>query len=798
MRCAPLSPSPRWLVCFLLLLTAAELPPGPAQAQTVTEVYCADFNFSPQGWTALDVDATRRPTEIFWHLDGGDWFLATTDPCFVDPGPGYGNSWAQLLEKTYTLPSAPVSLDLYHQYNAEPGFDFCYVEVLPQGASDFVVLQSFGGVSPGVVNSVVDLSAYAGTSVTIRFRFTSDNAYSDEDGLYPTNGAWRIDRLTVSGHAEEDFGTDQGWVPSSAPLSPTLATLRRAQAPCDVPQYLVDRGITSLNCEHPSPCGSQPRGTAWVAFDPATQALPEVPEDYDRRFIPGIESPLIPIPPPVGTPEYRLEVDVFGDQTFNDTRVIWQHNLAFPSVADPCPPSWSRENSWNSLMAVGWYRFERIFLPPPGATDMKIRLNIGDWDNLTGTGPGTERGKGPFFDNVRIIHVTAPPGPPILECASDVALGGEPGCTFPAPQITLPGIAIRRVLDDTTPQHQLVVHQTPAAGTPMSSGESITVSITDQDGLESESCEVRYWNGVPSVASIEQVTPTEIWPANHALVPVSITFRVQHECPSEPVDAVRVLVSSSEPDDGPMDGNTQGDVHGEDGFTGPVEIPAEDIHQNPDGSFTATFDLRAERSTSGEGRVYTISVQGADPGATNAVAMIEVPLQPQPGGNIMLADLGNAARPSVGEDGSTPGNEALVHAVGVTGPSATVTEGKMILEFTVEAGRIPQTPVPDGPRLTEPAAAVSGHMLESIYPNPTGPSATLRFTLAGADDVAIMVVDVRGRLVRHLAQGRLSAGSHQVVWDGFDDQGAPAAPGAYFIKLRTSRAEESRKLILVR
>jgi hypothetical protein len=273
-------------------MALVQLPVAAARAQELIEtvVYCEDFEKGPAGWMPSGV----TPEENFWHLDEGTWSCATEVTCPVCDGPGYGNFWNAALSKTYALPAGSAGLDLHHAYDTEPGYDFCLVEVLPQGGSEFVVLDYFDGNSGGLASSSVDLTPYAGTTVEVRLRFQSDFSWSDEDGLYCTDGAWRIARVQVTNHPEEVFTSDgQGWTP--VPTPPDLASFRLESNPlCNPPaQYLIDHhGITTLNCDHPSPCTPPAKGNAaWVAYDPATGLIPDVPAGYDRDFIPGIESP---------------------------------------------------------------------------------------------------------------------------------------------------------------------------------------------------------------------------------------------------------------------------------------------------------------------------------------------------------------------------------------------------------------------------------------------------------------------------------------------------------------------------
>jgi hypothetical protein len=52
--------------------------------------------------------------------------------------------------------------------------------------------------------------------------------------------------------------------------------------------------------------------------------------------------------------------------------------------------------------------------------------------------------------------------------------------------------------------------------------------------------------------------------------------------------------------------------------------------------------------------------------------------------------------------------------------------------------------------------------------------------------------------VRALYRGILPAGIHALAWDGRDERGVPAAPGMYFMILRSADREETVKLTLVR
>jgi flagellar hook assembly protein FlgD len=64
--------------------------------------------------------------------------------------------------------------------------------------------------------------------------------------------------------------------------------------------------------------------------------------------------------------------------------------------------------------------------------------------------------------------------------------------------------------------------------------------------------------------------------------------------------------------------------------------------------------------------------------------------------------------------------------------------------------------------------------------------------------VRLDVFDLRGRLVRTLVDGALTAGRHEVLWDGRSDAGQEQPSGVYLSRLRSESREAMGRMTLVR
>ena len=84
------------------------------------------------------------------------------------------------------------------------------------------------------------------------------------------------------------------------------------------------------------------------------------------------------------------------------------------------------------------------------------------------------------------------------------------------------------------------------------------------------------------------------------------------------------------------------------------------------------------------------------------------------------------------------------------------------------------------------------------YPNPFNPSTTISFATVAAQPVHITVYNLKGQLVRNLANETMSVGTHEVVWNGKDDNGSEMSSGIYFVRLQHSGQTRTIKVLMTK
>lgn len=219
-------------------------------------------------------------------------------------------------------------------------------------------------------------------------------------------------------------------------------------------------------------------------------------------------------------------------------------------------------------------------------------IDIPEGEPLVCTTPPTGEGIGVAIVNV--VEAAVEAATPVAQC-KDVTVPTDPGvCTAASVSVD----------DGSFDPDGGPVTLTQIPPGPYSLGDTlVTLKVTDETGL-SGFCEAIVTVEDKEAPIIENVTssPDALWPPNHKMVQVYVTVLASDNCDTEP-DCSIVSVSSNEHVNGLDDGNTSPDW----------EVIGD-----------LTVNIRAERSGTEDGRIYTITVECIDDSENNSTETVDV------------------------------------------------------------------------------------------------------------------------------------------------------------------------------
>ncbi|MDH4338387.1 MAG: hypothetical protein OEX18_14030, partial [Candidatus Krumholzibacteria bacterium] len=290
----------------------------------------------PQGWTTVDL---TEQIGVFFHVDdfaglGGGNFTpmqgtkslwcgaragAMPELCGYATLPGYGNHWRQGFESTALPTTGDVTMRYWLRYDTDPSYDFVRVEYQSKSGR-WNELRAYTGAATVYDSVIVDADSLAG-SVKLRFKFESDDGWSDQDGLWPTDGALMVDMLAVTDNGAlidyQDFEAeavgmtatvDGHWTATTVPTFGDYAALVDGATVLQE-DPLVTNSTHQWGFFSGSPstyvCGGHPEQAA-VPFSRTTQQVPVYINNE-------IRSPAIPLTGYTPTSQLLLEFDVYRD-----------------------------------------------------------------------------------------------------------------------------------------------------------------------------------------------------------------------------------------------------------------------------------------------------------------------------------------------------------------------------------------------------------------------------------------------------------------------------------------------------
>jgi len=99
----------------------------------------------------------------------------------------------------------------------------------------------------------------------------------------------------------------------------------------------------------------------------------------------------------------------------------------------------------------------------------------------------------------------------------------------------------------------------------------------------------------------------------------------------------------------------------------------------------------------------------------------------------------------------------------------------------------------DGETLASGDISLQSYSLDQNYPNPFNPSTVIRYAVPEDARVALVIYDILGNQIAELVNGTVSAGIHEVSFDG-----SRFASGIYFYRLTAGSFTQLNKMLLVK
>ncbi len=97
-----------------------------------------------------------------------------------------------------------------------------------------------------------------------------------------------------------------------------------------------------------------------------------------------------------------------------------------------------------------------------------------------------------------------------------------------------------------------------------------------------------------------------------------------------------------------------------------------------------------------------------------------------------------------------------------------------------------------------PTEVVPEPVILGNYPNPFNPVTTIQYSVPKTSNIEIEIRNTMGQFVRKLSNTKVSAGIHEIVWNGKDDGGNELSSGMYFVVLKGGVSRSIKQILLIR
>jgi hypothetical protein len=402
-------------------------------------------HFHVQDGTTIGACATSKV--LFCGLTNAE----CTANCYGDlNGTCYGDNWNQMVVSPSDTFNVGDALGLTYDYanETEPEYDFTYVVLqvydwIGLAWIDHATLATYDGLVSGT--EVIDLASKMPGACTWRilFRFQSDVAWSDEDGMAPTAcGAVAFDNVAVTG---------------AVTWSENFETTAIGALPAGWSKYYVvgcgdfARVMHIDDLTTPDSCGIA--DSVIVLIDPTNPLYPH-PLCQDNF----VESPLIDFSARPGMPGRVLTIERFGKLSISDHIFMHWRVKYYPCCADSGWSPWLNDGYIYYTREVGcaYWTIDVSAYIPPTAVSAKIGLGVVNHCDLDPWGIGCTYvcNETPYYDNVTFGVFgepgATPPGTDVVVVPEDPATGTFP-VTLSFAEVTEGGQTSLEILETGTP-----------------------------------------------------------------------------------------------------------------------------------------------------------------------------------------------------------------------------------------------------------------------------------------------------------------------------------------------------------